>query len=201
MHTKLLQKEQMNEVIALLNQGEVVAFATDTVFGVAVCYDNYDAINKMKIAKGRDEGKPFPMMVSSLEDIYLVANVDNKYEKLMKTLMPGALTIVVNKKESVPGFVTNDKSTIAIRMPDDAFVLSLISKMGKPLLVTSANLSGGANTSNTEEVLAQLDGRIACVVDGQSGGSVASTIVDLTTDEIKILREGVISRERIEECL
>ena len=201
MHTKLLQKEQMSEVIEFLNQGEVVAFATDTVFGVAVCYDNNDAINKMKEAKGRDEGKPFPMMVSSLSDIHLVANIDNKYEKLMKTLMPGALTIVVNKKDSVPGFVTNDKQTIAIRMPNDEYVLSLISKVGKPLLVTSANLSGGANTSNTSEVLAQLDGRIACVVDGKSGGSVASTIVDLTGGEIQILREGVISRERIEACL
>ena len=149
MHTKLLKKEQIDEVVSLLNEGEVVAFPTDTVFGVAVSYDNYDAINKMKIAKGRDEGKPFPMMVSSLSDIYTVANVDNKYEKMMKTLMPGALTIVVNKKDTVADFVTNGKETIAIRMPDDVFVLSLIQKVGKPLLVTSANLSGGANTSNT----------------------------------------------------
>ena len=201
MITKLLQKEQMDEVMALLNHGEVVAFPTDTVFGVAVCYDDYDAIEKMKYAKGRDEGKPFPMMVSSLSDIYQVADVDHKYEKLMKTLMPGAITIVVNKKENVPNFVTNGKSTIAIRMPDDDFVLSLISKIGKPLLVTSANLSGGANTSTTEEVLAQLNGRIAGIVDGHSGGSVASTIVDLTSADLKILREGVISKERIEECL
>ena len=201
MHTKLLKKEQIDEVVSLLNEGEVVSFPTDTVFGVAVSYDNYDAINKMKIAKGRDEGKPFPMMVSSLSDIYTVANVDNKYEKIMKTLMPGALTIVVNKKDTVADFVTNGKNTIAIRMPDDVFVLSLIQKVGKPLLVTSANLSGGANTSNTQEVLDQLDGRIACVVDGASGGSVASTIIDITTDELKILREGVISKERIFELL
>ena len=201
MHTKLLQKEQIDEVVSLLNDGEVVAFPTDTVFGVAVCYDNYDAINKMKFAKGRDEGKPFPMMVSSLLDIYTVANVSDKYEKIMKTLMPGALTIVVNKKDTVMDFVTNGKDTIAIRMPDDEFVLSLIKKVGKPLLVTSANLSGGANTSNTSEVLAQLDGRIACVVDGTSGGSVASTIIDITTDNLKVLREGVISTDCILELL
>ena len=201
MHTKLLKKEQIDEVVSLLNQGEVVAFPTDTVFGVAVSYDNYDAINKMKVAKGRDEGKPFPMMVSSLSDIYTVANVDIKYEKIMKTLMPGALTIVVNKKDTVADYVTNGKDTIAIRMPDDSFVLSLIQKVGKPLLVTSANLSGGENTSNTQEVLDQLDGRIACVVDGASGGSVASTIIDITTDTLKILREGVISKDRILELL
>ena len=201
MHTKLLKKEQIDEVVSLLNQGEVVAFPTDTVFGVAVSYDNYDAINKMKVAKGRDEGKPFPMMVSSLSDIYTVANIDIKYEKIMKTLMPGALTIVVNKKDTVADYVTNGKNTIAIRMPDDSFVLSLIQKVGKPLLVTSANLSGGENTSNTQEVLDQLDGRIACVVDGASGGSVASTIIDITTDTLKILREGVISKDRILELL
>ena len=201
MRTVLLQKEQINDVVNFLNNGEVVAFPTDTVFGVAVCFDNLEAINKMKFAKGRDEGKPFPMMVSSLEDIATVADVDNKYMNMMKTLMPGALTIVVNKKSSVADYVTNGKSTIAIRMPDDAFVLSVIQKVGKPLLVTSANLSGGANTSNTSEVLEQLDGRIACVVDGTSGGSVASTIIDLTGDDMKVLREGVISKSRIEELL
>ena len=97
MCTKLLQKEQMNEVIDLLNQGEVVAFATDTVFGVAVCYDNYDAINKMKIAKGRDEGKPFPMMVSSLEDIKKLAELDLHGAIVGKAYYTGA----INLKEAI----------------------------------------------------------------------------------------------------
>lgn len=201
MITQLLKPEQMDEVICLLDEGEVVAFPTDTVYGVAVRYDDEQAIQKMKIAKGRDEGKPFPMMVSSLEQIQLVADVLEPYTNMMKHLMPGALTIVVKKKASVPDYVTNGKDTIAIRMPNHAFLLELIQKMGKPLLVTSANLSNHPSGTNTEEVLAQLDGRIAAIVEGSSNGTTPSTIIDITGCEYKMLREGEVTKQQIEQYL
>ncbi|MDD6468130.1 MAG: L-threonylcarbamoyladenylate synthase [Erysipelotrichaceae bacterium] len=201
METRLLNKEQLDEVIHLLEQGEVVAFPTDTVYGVAVCYDNELAIRKMKQAKGRDEGKPFPMMVSSLEQIHSVADVLPCYESMIHHLMPGALTIVVKKKKIIPDFVTNGKDTIAIRMPKDDYILALIEKIKKPLLVTSANLSNHPSGTNTQEVLEQLDGRIAAIVMGESKGTTPSTIIDITTDQYRMLREGEITSLQMERYL
>ena len=198
MKTKRLRKEDIDMVLSLLESGEVVAFPTDTVFGIGVVYDNEIAIEKMKEAKSRDEGKPFPMMVSSFMQMKEVAEGIEPYEKRLRRFMPGPLTIVVKKKECIGDYVTNGKDTIAIRMPDDPWVLSLLDKTG-PLLVTSANLSGGANTTNEEEVLEQLDGRIAAVVEGKAEGGIPSTIIDLTGEEMIVLREGPISKEQLEE--
>ena len=201
MNTELLNKEDIDRVVELLNKGEVVAIPTDTVFGVAVRYDNLEAINKLKDAKGRDESKPFPMMVASLNHIKQVADVDKKYEKLINKLMPGALTIIVNKKSGIPDYVTNGKSTIAIRIPDDEYMLEVLQKVNKPLLVTSANVSGAKSATTSVEVLKQLDRKIAGVVIGSSKSDTASTIVDLTDDDHKILREGPISKITIDNVL
>ena len=96
--------------------------------------------------------------------------------------------------------MTNGKSTIGIRIPDSEFVLSLLKKVG-PMLVTSANLSQHSNTTSTQEVLNQLDGRIDLVVDGKTSDNIASTVVDVSQDEIKILRAGKITKEQIEEAI
>jgi len=199
MNTEIIQKDNLDRVVELLNAGEVVAIPTDTVFGVAVRYDNREAINKLKEAKGRDENKPFPMMLANLEQIEQVAEINDKYKKIVDTFMPGALTIVLNKKPSIPDYVTNGKETIAIRIPDDEIMLEVLRKINKPLLVTSANISGNESAKTSMEVFAQLDRKIAGVVIGESGSSMASTIIDLTTDEYKILREGSISLEQINE--
>ncbi|MCF0110395.1 MAG: threonylcarbamoyl-AMP synthase [Erysipelotrichaceae bacterium] len=201
MKTRVLETANRNEVCEYLLQGDVVAFPTDTVFGVGILFDDGGAIAKMKQAKGRDERKPFPMMVSDLSQLKSVAYLDEKYERLCEAFMPGAFTVVLKKKDCVADEVTNGKDTIAIRIPDDDFVLSVIREVGKPLLVTSANRSGGANTTNETEVLAQLDGRIAAVVKGQTSTSTASTIVDLTGDSPVILRQGMITKEDIEQYL
>ena len=201
MNTELLKKENIDRVVELLNMGEVVAIPTDTVFGVAVRYDSLEAINKLKDAKGRDESKPFPMMVASLDHIKQVADVDKKYEKLIKKLMPGALTIIVDKKSGIPDFVTNGKPTIAIRIPDDEYMLEVLKAVNKPLLVTSANISGNKSATTSVEVLKQLDRKIAGVVIGQSKSDLASTIVDLTTNNYKIVREGPITEEDIDNAV
>ena len=96
--------------------------------------------------------------------------------------------------------MTNGKETIGIRIPDNDYVLALLRNVG-PMLVTSANLSNHPNTTSTKEVLDQLDGRIDLIVDGKTTDSIASTVVDVSGDEIKILREGKITKEDIEEVL
>lgn len=196
METKKIGLDEIQILIDDIQQHEVVAFPTDTVFGIACSPMFSDAVEKMKWVKGRDADKPFPMMVSSKEQIEQIAFIPQSALSIIKNFMPGALTIVLMKKDCIADSVTNGKKTIAIRMPDDETVLNILRQTG-PLLVTSANLSGQAAGHTTDEVLAQLEGRISCILQGTSKTSVASTIVDCTEEEIKILREGPISLEML----
>lgn len=193
--TKILNKNQINELIDALRSKEVVAFPTDTVYGIACICDD-EAIAKMKWVKGRDEKKPFPMMVYDINQINQIAEITDAAVSIIQNFMPGALTIILKKKKLIPDTVTNGQSTIAIRIPNDETVLTILKETG-PLLVTSANLSNQPSAHNTKEVLEQLDGRISCVLDGESKGSLASTIVDCSNNEIKILREGIITLDML----
>lgn len=197
MKTIRFEKEDIEAVVELLQEGNVVAFPTDTVYGLAVIYENEEALEALKVSKGRAEDKPIPTMVSSLKQIEEIAKVDDRVRRLADAFMPGAFTIILKKKESLPAYITNGFDTVGIRMPDDAFVLELIEKCGKPLLVTSANLSGEETGITDEQVLSQLDGRIDAIVMGEAKGKVASTIVDLSKEEPVIIRSGPIEESAI----
>ena len=201
METQRLTKKDSAQIVEILNRGGVVAFPTETVYGLAVRYDLKEAILKMKEAKQRPETKPFPMMVSSKAQIERVAVTDARSQKLIDQWMPGALTLVFKKRPEIDELVTNGFPTIGIRMPDDDFVLEIINRVGVPLLVPSANLSGQPSCTTAEEVLKQLDGRIDAVVLGESGASTASTVCDTTGDELKILRQGPIKLEDLEASI
>lgn len=197
METKLVKPTDITLIADLLREGKVVAFPTDTVYGLGVRFDFEKAIKKLKKAKVRPDTKPLPMMVSSKAQINTVAQTTENANIVIDKWMPGALTIVLKKMPHIPGFVTNHEDTIAIRMADDEFVTRLIDLVGVPLLVTSANISGMPPATTSEEALEQLDGRIEVIVEGSSRGGRASTIIDLTTPEIKVLREGPITLDRI----
>lgn len=201
METKRLNKEDFEEALAIVRQGGTVAFKTDTVFGLGVRYDCTEAIKKLKAAKGRPESKPFPMMVSSIEQLKKVAVVHARDEQIIRAFMPGALTMIFKKREAVSDEVTNGFDTIAIRMPDDEFILRLIDELGVPMLVTSANISGETAALDDVEALRQLDGRIDAVVKGKSGGSTASTILDVSTEKMCVLRQGELTLAEIERVL
>ena len=119
METQRLTKKDSAQIVEILNRGGVVAFPTDTVYGLAVRYDLKEAILKMKEAKQRPETKPFPMMVSSKAQIERVAVTDARSQKLIDHWMPGALTLVFKKRPEIDELVTNGFPTIGIRMPDD----------------------------------------------------------------------------------
>lgn len=201
METLRLLSHQLDEVAEILNRGGVVAFPTDTVYGLAVRSDDPRAIQRMKDAKQRPESKPFPMMVDSLSQIEAVASLSEREIRLIRRWMPGALTMIFNKKPEVSEVITNGFDTIGIRMPDDPWILGLIRKMGCGLLVPSANLSGEPPASDSDEVLRQLDGRIDAVVLGRSGAQLASTIIDAREKQIKVIRHGKIRLEEIMESL
>ena len=196
--TRVLFKKDLEETVELLKSGAVVAFPTDTVFGIGVIYNDAAAIDRMKKAKGRDASKPFPLMVADLKQLEEVAYVTDRERRIAQKYTPGALTLVLKRKDTIARESVNGFDTIAIRIPDDRFVLKLLKKAG-PMFVTSANISGMPAACNEKEVLQQLDGRIEAVVRGKAGTGVASTIIDCTGEELKCLREGTISYKEIEE--
>lgn len=191
----------LEAVANLLKDGKVVAFPTDTVYGVGVIYGNEAALQALKESKKRPDNKPIPTMVSTESQIREVAHV-NKYEAaLIEEFLPGALTLILRKRSAVPSYVTNGLDTIAIRMPDDDAVLHLIDLVERPLLVSSANLSGEDTGDDEDEVLEQLDGRIDAIVVGETKGNKPSTIVDIRDGNLKILRDGAISARKIKAVL
>lgn len=197
MKTMVTDQNDINQIVECLKSGGVAAFPTDTVYGLGVIYDQLKALDHLKKSKGRPDEKPIPMMIGSFDQLHDVAYTNERIIRLTKAFMPGGFTIILNKKEGVSDIVTNGFKTIALRMPDDAFILEVIKRIGKPLLVTSANLSGQPTGVNFEDVERDFDGRIELIVKGKCKGSVSSTIVDASGDELKIIRKGPIEEEDI----
>lgn len=193
MKTRLLQADApgaVEEAAAALANGELVAFPTDTVYGLA---SGHDHVRKLYLAKDRPKEKRIPVLLSDAVNLEASALVTPAARFLAERFWPGPLSLVL---------VAPRRGTIAFRVPDHPVARRLIAASGGGLPVTSANRSGQGDARTAEEVMAQLDGRIALVLDGgPTTGGVSSTVVDCTTDQIKILREGAITAKQIEAAL
>ena len=200
MKTLVVSKSDIEKVVSSLNNDEVVSFPTETVYGIGVRYGSHKALDRLMEAKNRDYSKAITLMLNNKKDIETYAYINDQHCKIINKFMPGKITLILKRRESIDPYMTNGLDTIGIRIPDSDYVLNLIDRAG-PLLVTSANISGSSNTTCTSDVLDQLDGRISLVVDGHTDSKVASTIIDMSKGALKILRLGDITREEIEEAL
>ena len=185
------------QALEALNNHQVIAFPTETVFGLGVFYDDKQAYELLNKVKRRKENKPYTMMLSKVEDIDKYAYVDNKYQKLINKFMPGSLTILVKSKANVPGYVTHDTGIIGIRIPSNKEALDLLNHVKKPLLVPSANRADQSPARTCEEVVAIFGDEVKVVVPGQIESGEPSTIVDLTGPELKVIRKGPIPLEEL----
>lgn len=183
-----------------LLEGKVVAFPTDTVYGLACVFDDEQAIQRIKDIKGRDENKPLPMMVNHYKKLIGIANLNEVEERIFQSLTPGALTLILNKDTKLAEYVNNGFDTIGVRIPNDTFILELIEYVGKPLLVTSANRSNQPTGTTLLEVLNQIPNEIDYVVEGECSSLISSTIID-ARNGIKVIREGEIKLKKIREVL
>lgn len=199
MKTIKYTKMDKDKIINTLIQGGILAFPTDTVFGLG-CIMDEKAIKKIYKAKKRDLNKPLPMMCSGLRMINKVAYVNDKEKKLIKKFAPGPITIIFDKKENVDDYISQGLDTIGIRVPDDKFILDIIKGINAPLMVTSANISDSGSLLKWQDVYKQLNGKIDGIVCEDAKGEKASVIVD-ARKKIKILREGPISLKMIKEAL
>ena len=183
--------------LEILKAGRLVAFPTDTVYGVGVLAFDDKAVESIYAAKDRPMEKAIPVLVSDSEDLDKVAvSIPHSARKLASRFWPGPLTILVPKRADLPESVSAT-STVGVRVPDHEVARALLRAAG-PMAVTSANISGRESPVTAEEVYEQLGGRIDLIIDGgKTPGGVPSTLVDCTSAELKVLREGPISLEEL----
>lgn len=181
---------------------ELVAFPTETVYGLGADAYSSSAVNKIFLAKQRPAENPLLVHVSNLQQVdKLVTGIPPIARKLMEKFWPGPLSIILPARMGVPEIVRGGKSSVGLRMPSHPVALALINKTG-PLAAPSANLSGHPSPVTADHVRADLDGRIAAVLDaGPTGGGVESTVLDLSNGEYRILRRGGIGIEALQEVL
>src|SRR5512133_3973690 len=187
----------LKEALRIIESGGLVAFPTDTVYGLAANLHMKTAIDRIYQAKGRDMAKAIPVLVSHINQMdQVAAEFPASGQKLAAKFWPGALTLIVPRLPDLPENLSSGP-TVAVRMPDYAPLLTVLQHCG-PLAVTSANMSGMANPLSAEDVLAQLDSKIDLILDGgKVSGGVPSTIVDCSVDPVVIIRHGAISDDDI----
>ena len=203
MKTKIFGKEGISEAAEILKGGGLVAFPTETVYGLGGNGLDKEAAKKIYAAKGRPSDNPLILHVSSIEEVYpLVKALPEKAKKLMEAFWPGPLTLVLPKSDIVPEESTGGLETVALRSPENALTLDLIRACGFPIAGPSANLSGRPSPTEASHVFEDLGGRIEGILeDGAVGIGVESTIVDLSEDCPTLLRPGAITIEDLEEVL
>ena len=205
MMTAVLSADEtaIRRAIQVLKGGGLVAFPTDTVYGVGAHAFMPKAVEKLYTAKIRPRDKAIPILLAGVEDLALVAEeIPEVAWELMERFWPGGLTLVLPKKAAVPDMVTAGQPNVAVRVPDHPVPRALIEGLGAPLAATSANLSGHPSPITAEEVRAELGGRIELILDGgRCPGGIPSTVLDLTADPPAILRRGAVAAEEIKAIL
>jgi len=199
----LLPTVGFSRAVELLKAGQLVAFPTDTVYGVGAVLWDRQAIRKLYEAKLRSAEKAIPVLLAAAVDLSLVArDLSQSALRLAERFWPGPLTLVVPRALAVPDEVTAGGASVAVRVPDHELARALIRAAGAPLAATSANISGQPSPVTAQEVAAQLGSRIPLVLDGgPCPGGIASTIVDLTGSAPAILRPGPVSITEILSAL
>ncbi len=191
----------LNHAADVLQHGGLVAFPTDTVYGLAALPFKSEFVEGLFSAKGRNNTRAIAILIGDFTDLdRVVDHFDDKSSRLAHRFWPGPLTLVVPKHSRLPEVLSPD-ATIGVRMPDHPVALALLRKIG-PLAVTSANISGQENANTAEEVNRQLNGRVHLILDGgRTSGGIPSTVVNCSSSSLTILREGPISLEAIESAL
>ena len=205
--TKVIQVEKdlsvLDEAAECLFRGGLVAFPTETVYGLGANAFDEAAVSNIFVAKGRPQDNPLIVHISDKEMLKRVVScVPEEAEKLMKAFWPGPLTIILKKSETIPVSVTAGLDTVGVRMPSHPVARVLIEKSGVPVAAPSANVSGRPSTTRASHVIEDLTGRVDYIIDGgASEVGLESTVLDMTGDVPQILRPGGVSLEELQAVL
>jgi L-threonylcarbamoyladenylate synthase len=194
-------EKHVRQAVSILKEGGVVAYPTDTVYGLGADAFNEEAVRRIYRVKQRPLDQPLSILIADKSDLVQISDALPETARLLaERFWPGGLTLVLRKLPSVPHWITAGGSTVAVRIPDHPVTLDLIRSLGKPLIGTSANLSGLPSVTSAEEVRAQLGDAVDFILDGGiCSGGIESTVVDVTGKVTVILREGAVSRIAIAE--
>ncbi len=186
------------EAAKCLKSGGIIALPTDTVYGLAADPFNPDAVQRLYTVKGRPDGKPIPLVLSSVVDVHRVSqNLPEFYYHLTDRFWPGGLTIVIEAKGLLP-VLTAGGNTVGVRIPDNPLLLQILRTFGSPAAITSANLSGEPPATSPEEIGDVIASRIDMIVHGgKTPGPIPSTVYDISVSPPLIRRHGVISEETL----
>ncbi len=195
--------EKLKEAAGIIRDGGLVAFPTETVYGLGADALEPEASMKIYAAKGRPSDNPLIVHIAKFEDLaYIAKDVPEEAVKLAEAFWPGPLTMIVSKNEKVPYETTGGMDTVAVRMPSHPVALELIRLSGRLIAAPSANTSGRPSPTLAEHVAEDLSGRIPMILDGgEVGIGIESTIIDLTEEIPMILRPGYITQQMLEEVI
>lgn len=197
---KIFKKEETKKLANILKKDGIISVPTDTVYGLCARINSKNALEKLLKIKNRPKEKNFAIMCKNKEQIEEIAKVNSKIEKIIKKLMPGPITLILEKQENLLEHINSKIKTIAVRMATSKKIFEIIDELGEPVFMTSANKSGEQVANSIEEIsriFPDLDG----ILEGNVFFGKSSTILDCTNDELKIIREGPISLEEIKKII
>ena len=198
---KILKANQVDEAAKLLQAGEVIAFPTETVFGLGVVYDNKEAYDRLVQVKRRPPFKPFTLMVADPEDVEKYAELNEVSRALVKHFMPGQFTMITNAKPGLPAWCLSEIGRVGVRIADYDLVRELIRKTGKPLLVPSANRAGEEPGLTAQEVADTFGDEFPAVLEGKTVSHIPSTVVMVEEKYTHVFREGAVKIEDIKKVI
>lgn len=198
-----IDENKLSQAANIIKNGGLVAFPTETVYGLGANGLDEDAVKKIYIAKERPQDNPLILHVSSMDEVSrLVDKIPQEARLCMDKFWPGPLTIILNRSKLVPDIITAGLDSVAIRMPNNPIALKLIEMANTPIAAPSANTSGSPSPTKANHVIEDLNGKIDMIIDGGSAEvGLESTILDLTGDTPSILRPGGITLEQLRQVM
>lgn len=195
-----MNKNVIDEAIFFLKKGELVVYPTDTIYGIGADIYNTLSVEKVFKIKRRPKNLPLSVAVSSIKDLEKIAFLNKKSTFLARRFLPGPLSLILKKKDQVPDIVTSGSKKVAVRIPDNFTALKLLKNFG-PITCTSANIHNKPTPNVINKIRMQFKSQIPLYIDKGKLSSLPSTIVDATSDNIEIIREGKFSSKDIMEAI
>lgn len=199
---KFPDPKEIEAVASHILEGEVIAYPTETIYGLGADVFNKKAVKKIFDFKARDYGLPISILVSSLRMLEEIAvHIPEQTKILMRRFWPGPLTILFEVKESFPKTLVTNTGKIGVRISSHPIAAALVGKVGRPITTTSANLSGFPPSLNVKHIQKYFGSRLPCIVDGgECIPSRGSTVVDVTEETMRIVRDGAVPAEEVIRC-
>lgn len=202
-NSKRNKKEAISQAVFHLKNKDAIVFPTETVYGIGACIFDVGAVEKVFQIKNRPLDKPMAAHISSIEQVSLLSdNVPDLFYRLAEKYLPGPLSLIIPKNSKISDIVTAGFKTVGVRFPSNEVCKEIISAYGTPLAATSANISGGKSPQSAQDAVSDLQGLVPCIIDdGETQYKKDSTVLDITGETPRLLREGAVSKNELEQFL